>query len=105
MFHKGQVGMYQVGSKTLGQLLGADDIEKAAVGWDVFKIVKLADLKASHSPLCRLHHLDGLRLCSAWVDCNAALSLLCIDEVMMETLQRLLWDKMPLGLQTWLTSS
>ncbi|DBA85904.1 TPA: hypothetical protein ACH3X1_005449 [Trebouxia sp. C0004] len=45
VLHKGQVGMYQVGSPTLGQLVGADDIEKAAVGWDVLKIAKLADLK------------------------------------------------------------
>lgn len=45
VLHKGQVGMYQVGSPTLGQLVGADDIEKAAVGWDVFKVAKLADLK------------------------------------------------------------
>ena len=47
VLHKGQVGMYQVGSPTLGQLVGADDIEKAAVGWDVLKIAKLADLKVS----------------------------------------------------------
>ncbi len=47
MLHKGQVGMYQVGSSTLGQLVGADDIEKAAVGWDVLRIAKLVDLKVS----------------------------------------------------------
>jgi len=47
VLHKGQVGMYQVGSPTLGQLVGADDIEKAAVGWDVLKIAKLVDLKVS----------------------------------------------------------
>jgi len=39
--------MYQVGSSTLGQLVGADDIEKAAVGWDVLRIAKLVDLKVS----------------------------------------------------------
>ena len=45
VLHKGQLGLYQVGSPSLGQLVGADDIEKAAVGWDVFRIAKLADLK------------------------------------------------------------
>lgn len=45
VLYRGMVGMYQVGSPTLGQLVGADDIEKAAVGWDVFKSAKLLDLK------------------------------------------------------------
>ena len=45
VLQQGQVGMFQVGSPTLGQLVGADDIEKAAVGWDVYRIAKLADLK------------------------------------------------------------
>ncbi|DBA69786.1 TPA: hypothetical protein ACH3X2_012508 [Trebouxia sp. C0005] len=45
VLHKGQVGMYQVGSPTLGQLVGADDIEKASVGWDVLRMAKLVDLK------------------------------------------------------------
>lgn len=45
VLHQGQLGLYQVGSPSLGQLVGADDIEKAAVGWDVFKVAKLVDLK------------------------------------------------------------
>ena len=45
VLHKGQLGLYQVGSPSLGQLVGADDIEKATVGWDVFRIAKLVDLK------------------------------------------------------------
>lgn len=45
VLHRGQVGLYQVGSPTLGQLVGADDIEKAAVGWDVYRVAKLTDLK------------------------------------------------------------
>lgn len=49
VLHRGQLGLYQVGSPSLGQLVGADDIEKAAVGWDVFKIAKLVDLKVPHS--------------------------------------------------------
>lgn len=50
VLHKGQLGLYQVGSPSLGQLVGADDIEKAAVGWDVFRIAKLADLKVCSCP-------------------------------------------------------
>lgn len=53
VLHKGQVGMYQVGSPTLGQLVGADDIEKASVGWDVLRMAKLVDLKVSLMP----HHV------------------------------------------------
>ena len=45
VLQQGQVGMFQVGSPTLGQLVGADDVEKAAVGWDVYKVAKLVDLK------------------------------------------------------------
>ena len=44
---RGSIGMYQIGSPTLGQLVGADDIEKAAVGWDVFRFAKLLDLKVT----------------------------------------------------------
>ena len=50
VLHRGQLGLYQVGSASLGQLVGADDIEKAAVGWDVFKIAKLVDLKVCLHP-------------------------------------------------------
>lgn len=45
VLYRGMIGMYQIGSPTLGQLVGADDIEKAAVGWDVFRSTKLLDLK------------------------------------------------------------
>lgn len=52
VLYRGMVGMYQVGSPTLGQLVGADDIEKAAVGWDVFKSARLLDLKVMPPTTC-----------------------------------------------------
>lgn len=60
MVHKGQLGLYQVGSPSLGQLVGADDIEKAAVGWDVFRIAKLVDLKVYALTLAHMHYIFTL---------------------------------------------
>lgn len=62
VLYRGMIGMYQIGSATLGQLVGADDIEKAAVGWDVFRSAKLLDLKVTTSHLfasyCCLHNVQ-----------------------------------------------
>ena len=69
VLHKGQVGMYQVGSPTLGQLVGADDIEKAAVGWDVFRIAKLADLKVFPSRLVCFRHCQTTKLLLSSMHC------------------------------------
>lgn len=63
VLHKGQLGLYQVGSPSLGQLVGADDIEKATVGWDVFRIAKLVDLKVC---LALASRLDKLHTCSMY---------------------------------------
>ena len=43
--HAGQIGLYQVGSPSLGSAASQEEIEKAAVSWDTFKTAKLQDLK------------------------------------------------------------
>ena len=43
--YAGQIGMYQVGSPSLGPAASQEEIERAAVSWDTFKTAKLQDLK------------------------------------------------------------
>ena len=43
--HAGQIGLYQVGSPSLGPAASQEEIERAAVSWDTFKTAKLQELK------------------------------------------------------------